>query len=63
MEKAKPLSENGRKVVGLNSEMHDKWMENFANMLIKESVEAVVGFYAENGDSACDEIKEHFGVE
>lgn len=49
--------------------MHDKWLENFANMLIKEYVEKVEEGYSNSGDewdksrvSAIEDIKEHFGV-
>lgn len=35
---ATPLDENGQKVRGLNSEYHDKWMEKFAELIVRECV-------------------------
>ncbi len=69
MEKSKPLREDGSKVYGLNSDMHDKWLENFANMLIKECIDTVEEGCFNSGDewdrsrvSAIKDIKEKFGV-
>lgn len=68
MEKSKPLCEVGSKVYGLNSVMHDKWLENFANMLIKECIDTVEKGSFNSGDewdkssvSVIEDIKEHFG--
>ncbi len=58
------MREDGSKVYGLNSEMHDKWLENFANMLIKEC--AIIASKAENNENELrcmyDVIVERFNL-
>jgi len=39
------------------------WEEKFAELIVKECADAVLGFRNQFGDSAHAEIREHFGVE
>lgn len=37
--------------------------EKFAELIVRECMDTVIGFRNQFGDSAHDEIKQHFGVE
>ena len=39
-EQARPTYSNGKKVLGLNSEFHEVWMEKFAELLIAKCLSA-----------------------
>lgn len=41
----------------------DTVYEKFAELIIKECADTVLGFHNQFGDSAHAEIKQHFGVE
>jgi hypothetical protein len=41
----------------------DYELEKFAELIIKECADTVLGFHNQFGDSAHNEIKQHFGVE
>ena len=41
---------------------HAEDIEKFAELIVKECAETVLGFRNQFGDSAHAEIKEHFGV-
>ena len=36
MERAKPLRQNGKRVYGLSSDLHEQWLKNFSDLLIEE---------------------------
>ena len=38
-------------------------MSKFAELIVRECMDTVIGFRNQFGDSAHDEIKQHFGVE
>lgn len=71
-DQAKPLDENGQKILGLNSEYHDQWMEKFAELIVRETVKEMShqlywhGVEQSNNPSfytAIQKTLEHFGVE
>jgi hypothetical protein len=41
----------------------DLYHQKFAELIVKECADAVLGFRNQFGDSAYAEIKQHFGVE
>ncbi len=36
-----PVREDGKKVIGLNSDLHEQWMNNFAQLIIKETCDVL----------------------
>lgn len=48
--------EGGNKIV-------NDYMEKFAELIVGECADTVLGFHNQFGDSAHNEIREHFGVE
>ena len=41
----------------------DAFLAKFAELIVRECADTVLGFYNQFGDSAHNEIREHFGVE
>jgi len=61
-EQARPTYSNGKKVLGLNSEFHELWMEKFAELIVRECAEVAGCNGHVSGFALGDLIKEHFGV-
>jgi len=47
----------------LSSEQLERIYEKFAELIVRECADTVLGFHNQFGDSAHNEIREHFGVE
>ena len=63
-EQARPTYSNGKKVLGLNSEFHELWMEKFAELIVREC--ARVYWNIDDGETHTEYVealKQHFGVE
>jgi hypothetical protein len=41
----------------------DEFCKKFAELIVRECADTVLGFHNQFGDSAHNEIREHFGVE
>ena len=69
-EQARPTYSNGKKVLGLNSEFHEVWMEKFAQLIVQECVDRIDDLIICNDDGDqildCDDVRtellEHFRV-
>jgi hypothetical protein len=44
-------------------QLQEQHMNKFAELIVRECADTVLGFHNQFGDSAHDEIREHFGVE
>lgn len=68
-----PVREDGKKVIGLNSDFHEQWMNNFAQLIIQECINICDKHPSKmasnnwNGVDVAPDIierfKENFGVE
>lgn len=39
-----------------------EWIQGFAQLIVRECADTVLGFHNQFGDNAHNEIREHFGV-
>ena len=61
------LAEQAQKVVGHTdggyTEIKVLDQEKFAELIVRECADTVLGFHNQFGDNAHNEIRQHFGVE
>lgn len=65
-ERIKELAEQARKHFPKTESSGEFWVfdeAKFAELIIRECADTVLGFHNQFGDSAHAEIREHFGVE
>ena len=65
-ERIKELTEQARKHFPKTESSGEFWVfdeAKFAELIIRECADTVLGFHNQFGDSAHAEIREHFGVE
>jgi hypothetical protein len=60
-ERIKELAEQATSYNNSDGWLFDK--EKFAELIVRECADTVLGFHNQFGDSAHNEIRQHFGVE